>query len=103
VDYREIFFALTRLLSMPEFRDKNDIWVFREGKMDIAYSDLFKIREFVENNFPKGVKERKTAIVTETGMQKSLAEMYAKLEERVRHQISVFSDFKAAEDWIIKK
>jgi hypothetical protein len=102
INYNEIIFALSRLLSMPEFLRKNDIWVFREGKMDIAYSDLYKIKEFVEKNFPKGSKKRKTAIVIETGMQKSLAELYAKMEENLPHEIKTFLDFNAAEEWINK-
>ena len=102
IDYLEVFFALSRLLSMPEFLDKNDIWVFREGKMNIAYSDLFKIKDFVKNNFPGNSIKRKTAVVIETGMQKSLAEMYAKIEEKLTHEIRVFSDLHAAEEWIKK-
>ena len=100
VDFLEILAGIAKLLSMPEFQDKNDIWVFREGKMDIAYSDLFKIREYVKINIPKYSKEKETAIVVETGMQRSLAELYAKIEEDLPHVIKVFSDFKSAVEWI---
>ena len=100
VDFLEILAGISKLLSMPEFKDRNDIWVFREGKMDIAYSDLYKIKEYVKINFPKTHRGRKTAIVVETGMQRSLAELYAKIEGDLRHVIKVFSDFKSAEKWI---
>ena len=100
VDFLEILAGISKLLSMPEFKDRNDIWVFREGKMDIAYSDLFKIREYVKINIPKYSKEKKTAIVVETGMQRSLAELYAKIEEDLPHVIKVFTDLKSAEEWI---
>ena len=49
IDFLEILFGLSKLLSMPEFHNRNDVWVFREGKMDIAYSDLYKIKEYVKN------------------------------------------------------
>ena len=96
----EVLFGLSKLISMPEFRDRNDLWVFRAGKMDIAYSDLYKIKEYVQKNFPECSKEKKTAIVVETGMQKSLAVLYAKVEEDLPHETRVFSDFKSAEEWI---
>jgi len=35
IDFLEVLFGLSKLLSMPKFHDKNDIWVFREGKMGI--------------------------------------------------------------------
>ena len=96
----EVLFGLSNLLSMPEFHDRNDVWVFREGKMDITYSDLYKIKEYVKNNFPKCSKEKKTAIVVETGLQRSIAELYAKIQEELPHEIRVFSDFRYAEQWI---
>ena len=71
--------------------------------MDIAYSDLFKIKEYVINNFPQSSQEKKTAIVAETGMQRSLAELYARIEEDLPHEIKIFSDFKKAEKWIMDK
>ena len=102
IDYVEVFFGISELLSMSEFHDRNDIWVFRQGKMDITYSDLYKIKEYVNNNFPKCTKEKKTAIVAETGMQRSLAELYAKIQEELPHEIRIFSDFWSAEQWIAK-
>ena len=68
--------------------------------MNIAYNDLYKIKKYVEINFPKCSQENKSAIVVETGMQKSLAEMYAMIEEEIPPEIKVFSDFKSAEEWI---
>ena len=102
IDLLEVLFGLYKLLSMPEFQDRNDVWVFREGKMNIAYSDLYKIKEYVKNNSPKFSKEKKTAIVVETGMQRSLAELYAEIEGDLSHEIRVFSDFTSAEEWIKK-
>ena len=85
---------------MPEFQDRNNVWVFRKDKMNIAYNDLHKIKKYVKINFPKCSTEKKSAIVVETGMQKSLAEMYAMIEEELPPEIKVFSDFKSAEEWI---
>ena len=100
IDFLEVLHGLSKLLSMPEFRDRNDVWVFCDGKMDITYADLYKIKEYVIKNFPQTSRVRKTAIVVETGMQKSIAELYAKMEKELPHEIRVFSDLKSAEEWI---
>ena len=100
INFLEVLHGLAKLLSMPEFQNRNDIWVFRDGKMDITYADLYKIKEYVIKNFPRTSHVRKTAIVVETGLQKSLVELYAKMEEELPHEIRIFSDLKSAEEWI---
>jgi hypothetical protein len=102
VDFLEVSLGLAKLLSIPEIVDKHDIWVFREGKMDIAYTDLYKINEYIKNNSPQCSKKKKTAIVVETGLQRSLAELYINMEAELRHEIRVFSDFESAEEWIVE-
>ena len=65
--YWEILEAIPKVLLMPEFKDKNDIWVFREGQMKILYSDLYSIKDVAEKLHPKESKDKKTAIVAGTG------------------------------------
>lgn len=73
MDYWEILDGISKLFSIPEFKDKNDIWLFKDGQMKILYSDLYHIKNSVEQLHPKGSKGKKTAIVTETGVQQSIA------------------------------
>ena len=99
----EVMFGIAKLVAMPEFRDRNDIWVFRAGKMDIAYADLYKIKEYVIKNSPHCPAEKKTAIVVATGLQRSLAELYTKIAEDLQHEVRVFADVESAEKWITEK
>ena len=69
MDYWEIMEGIPKLFSMPEFKDKNDIWVFRNGRLKILYSDLYTIKDSIEKFYPEDSKGKKTAIVTETGIQ----------------------------------
>ena len=100
LSFWEVLTGLAKLVSMPEFQEKNDIWVFNKGHLDILYSDLYKIRDFAEKIYPKNAGSKKTAIVAETGMQRSLAEMYARIEDELPHEIRVFPDLNSAEKWI---
>ena len=100
MDYWEILEALPALFLMPEFNDRDDIWVFRGGQMKILYSDLYTIKDVAERLHPKESQGRKTAIVAETGLQQGLASLYSEIGKDLPREIKVFSELKLAEDWI---
>jgi hypothetical protein len=100
MDYWEIMEGISKLFSMPEFKDKNDVWVFKEGQMKMLFSDLYNIKDSVAKLYPKGYKDKKTAIVTETGIQHSLATLYSEIGKDLPRKIRVFSDLNSAIDWI---
>jgi hypothetical protein len=102
MDYWEIIEGIPKLFSMPEFKDKNDIWVFRGSQMKMLYTDLYNIKDSVEKICPKDSKGTKTAIVAETGVQQSFATLYSDIGKDLPREIRVFSDLKSAEDWIKK-
>ena len=47
MDYWEILEGIFKLSFMPEFQDKNDIWVFRDGQMKMMYTDLYNIKDWI--------------------------------------------------------
>ena len=100
MDYWEIMEGISKLFSMPEFKDKNDVWVFKDGQLKMLFSDLYNIKDSVEKLYPKGSKDKKTAIVTETGVQNSLATLYSDLGKDLPRAIRVFSDLESAINWI---
>jgi len=101
MDYWEIIDGLLKIFSMPEFEDRGDIWVFRDGPMQMLYTDIYKIHDVAVKFYPSVSRDRKTAIVTETGIQRSLATLYSKIGKNLKRQIRVFSDLKSAEKWIV--
>ena len=102
ISFWEIITTIGAIIEKSEYRDKNDIWVFREGTFDITYEDLQKIKDFGRKYYPKNAKGKKTAIVVETGTQFGLAESYVSAGGEHPRKIKIFSDFKAAEDWITR-
>ena len=78
-NYWEIYEAVGKLLKMPEYPDKNVIWIFREGPLNLVYDDLYKIRDFIKENYPQDATRSKTAMVVASGLQKALAEGCAML------------------------
>ena len=61
MDFWEIMEGIPKLCSMPEFNDKSDIWVFRDGQLIILYSDLYDLKNAAEKFYPKVSKGKKTA------------------------------------------
>jgi hypothetical protein len=102
MDYWGIIEGIPKLISMPEFKNKNDIWVFTTGQIKMAYTDLYAIKSLVEEICPKNSKSAKTAIVAENGLQQSLGTLYSDIGKDLPREIRVFSDLKSAENWIIK-
>ena len=100
MDYWEIVEGIAKIFTMPEFKSKNDIWVFREGQFKLTFADLNKIKELAGNNYPKDSNGSRTAIVAETGMQHSLAIMYSEMGKDLPRKIRVFPDLESAEGWI---
>ncbi len=98
--YWEIMEGISKLLAMPEFKDKNDIWLFRDGQLKIMYSDLYSIKDIVKKLYPTDSTGTKTAIVTQTGVQQSLATLYSDLAKSLPRKVKVFSDLKSAKEWI---
>jgi hypothetical protein len=99
-EYWEIWETIGRLIKMPEYQDKNDIWVFHEGPIDIVYDDLYKLRDFIEKNYPENATRSKTAMVVALGLHASLAESFALIAKDLPYEIKVFFDLQSAEDWI---
>ena len=103
VDYWEIWEGIGAEINLPEFPEKNDIWVFHDGPVKLTYVDLYRLKDFIQENYPDNAKRKKTALVVATGIQTAMANFFIQIGEDLPFEIKVFSDFQAAEDWIIDK
>ena len=101
VDYWEIMETLSTLFEMPEYLEKNTIWDFPDERIRVTYDQLYRIRDVLEQHFPKSSKQHnKTAIVVKSGLQNSMADYYAKIVKDLPFEARVFSDVQSAEVWI---
>ena len=100
MDYWEIVEGIPKLISMSEFKNKNDIWLFTSSQIKMAYADLYTIKDLVAEICPKNSKGTKTAIVAENGLQQSLGILYSDIGKNLQREIRVFSNLESAKDWI---
>ena len=95
--------ALGRLFKIPEYEDKNTIWVIPDAPIQAGYDDLYKLRDFIAEHYPKGNKpDNKTAIVVRPGIIGALADSWINIAKNLPYEIRVFTHFKVAEKWIIE-
>ena len=103
VDYWQIWEGIGKVRNLPEFSEKNDIWVFNEAPVKLAYVDLYKLKDYIEEIYPENVNRNKTAIVVASGVQAAIANFFIQIAKDLPFEINVFSDFQTAEDWIRNK
>jgi hypothetical protein len=102
VEFWEIVESAGIVRNLPEFSEKNDIWLFRESPIQLVYEDLYKLKDIIQKIYPENVKRNKTAIVVGSGLQSALAESFRQIADGLPFEIQIFTDFQAAEDWIKK-
>lgn len=103
-EFYEIWETLGQLLQMPEYPKKDVIWLFRPGPLKIAYDDLYRIKDFLKENYPENAKpDKKVAMVIPTGLGTAMATEYTKIVENLPVEFKIFPDLAAAEKWITQK
>ena len=102
LDFLEILKGIAELFTSSAYREKNDIWVFKMGHVNLLYSDLHEIRKFSQEHYPKSATARKTAIVVEANLQRNLTTEYSQIATGLPREIRIFSNLKSAEAWITK-
>ncbi len=70
---------------------------------NMQYEDIYKIKDFVANYYPKYRNRHKTAIVVENGLQAGLAKEYTNIVKDLPFATKVFSKIESAEEWIKKQ
>ena len=99
-DFSDIRRGLARLFYIPEFIDKNDIWVFHEGVINLSHNDLYKLRDIIQETYPKETKANKTALVVQSDEQLSMAEAFVQIGKDLPYEFRIFSSLQDAKVWI---
>jgi hypothetical protein len=102
-DFREIQRGVARLFYVEGIPEQNRIWVFRGGRENLSYADLYKLKDLIKEHYPADARINKTALVVESGLQTSLAESFAKIAVDLPQKFKVFSNLTDAEDWVTER
>lgn len=102
VNYWDILEGSIKLSKTREFAEKNDIWVFKEGPLMLTIDDLFRLQDIIFEHYPEVSRERKTAIVVESGFMSGLVKTFMEISADLPFKLRVFEDLASAENWITK-
>ena len=103
INFREIQQGLARLFYVKGIPEQNRVWVFRKGSENtenISQDDIYKLKEMIKEHYPQNARINKTAIVVESGLQVSLAELFIKITEDLPQQFKIFINLADAEKWV---
>lgn len=103
VNYWDILEGCIIISNMKEFLDKNDIWIFKEGPLMLTINDLYKLHNIIVEHYPKVTRERKTAIVVESGYMSGLVDRFLGVSNKLPFTLKVFNDLVSAENWILEE
>jgi len=102
--FLEIVVLLGRLFKTPDYLNKDAIWLFRQVPLQMTYEDLYKIKDFIMEHYPDNAKpDKRVALVAETGFDTAMATEYVGIVKGLPLEFKVFSDLKAAEEWIVSQ
>jgi hypothetical protein len=99
-DFREIQRGIARLFYAEGIPQQNRIWLFRQGRENLSYGDLHKLKYIIKQYSPTGLTINKTALVVESGLQTSLAEAFTEIAADLPQKFRVFPNLADAEDWV---
>jgi hypothetical protein len=102
IQFWEVLEAVGKFVVKNEYPEKNDIWVLREGPLDLSVGELYELKDVIKSHYPANSSRTKTAIVAESGIQAGIANMFSMMAEDLPFQIKVFKDLDAAKEWTIK-
>ena len=103
VNYWDILEGCFKISYMKDFVEKNDIWIFKSGPLRLTIDDLYKLHDIIVEHYPKVIKERKTAIVVESGFMSGLVQTFVGISNKLPFTLKVFKDLVSAENWILEE
>lgn len=101
LDYPTIIFTLSHIFQTRELREKNHLWLFPEERTNIDVSMMAELRNFICRNCPEPKDDPlQAAVVTKSGFQRSLVEMFADMPGGLPFALRSFFDIEAARAWL---
>jgi len=61
------------------------------------------LHDIIVEHYPKVIKERKTAIVVESGFMSGLVQTFVGISNKLPFTLKVFNDLVSAENWILEE
>lgn len=92
--------ALKDELALPDYREKNALWIFDGCECDFSHSIFDDLVRYIRKNYPENATRMKTALLTSNNLHNALAELFRDQAEDLTYSIRIFQDPSEADTWL---
>ncbi len=100
VDAHQLYLAVDKVKTLESYRDKNDLWIFRDCSTSFSHSSLMGLVTAIGQDYPASAGRTKTAIVATSGLLTALAELFRQAALDLPYTIRIFNNPSSAEAWL---
>ena len=103
VDEHELVYAIKAVAALPEYPEKNDLWVFEECTFNFSHSKISSLIQVIGSVYPPSPSRTKTAILTNSELHYAFCKLFCDEAESLPYTIRVFTQHSEAEAWLNEK
>ncbi|NTW51696.1 MAG: hypothetical protein HGB22_03830 [Chlorobiaceae bacterium] len=87
-------------VALPDYREKNALWVFDGCECDFSHSCYEELTRYISTYYPRNATRLKTAILTSNNLHQALAELFLGQAEELTYSIRIFQEQSEADAWL---
>jgi hypothetical protein len=103
VNEDELVYAIKAVAALPEYPEKNDMWVFDGCMFNFSHSKMSSLIQIIGSVYPPSPSRTKTALLTNSELHYAFCKIFCEEAESLPYSIRVFTQRSEAEAWLNEK
>jgi hypothetical protein len=100
VDYDDLLDAFNEEVSLPDYREKNALWIFDGCECNFSHSSFDELIHYISAHYPRNATRKKTAILTSNYLHNALGQIFCADAGILPYSFKIFLDYSGAVAWI---
>ena len=92
--------AFREEVALPDYRVKNDLWIFDGCECDFSLSSFDGLISYISGNYPPDATRKKTAIITSNYLHNALGQLFCSDADILPYSVRIFQDHSEAAAWL---
>ncbi|HWQ26274.1 MAG TPA: hypothetical protein VN367_05760 [Chlorobaculum sp.] len=92
--------AFREEVALPDYRAKNDLWIFDGCECDFSLSSFDELVSYISGNYPRNATRMKTAILTSNYLHNALGQLFCADADILPYSVRIFQDYSEAAAWL---
>jgi hypothetical protein len=103
VDEHELVYAVKAVAALPEYPEKNDIWVFDGCTFNFSHSKISSLIQIIDSVYPPSPSRTKTALLTDSELHYAFFKIVCEEAESLPYSMRAFTQLSEADAWLNEK